>query len=540
MSDLDAITARHRAVEEAVLPPNLGALLDQAAERFGAREFFNFFEQGVSLTFAEVRNQVRALADGLHRIGVRKGTHVAIMLPNLPAYPVTWLALAHLGAVMVPVNNRYTAREVTYVVSDADAAFLVLHADYFEILNGVDKAAFPVPEGNIITVGGKRPGSPHHWPDLLAGGNAQFAPPDAIDAYDLMNVQYTSGTTGFPKGCMQTHRYWLEVGTCTVALANYPIKRILCAQFFYYMDPQLYVVTALNVGAAVYFADTLRASKFMAWVREHHIDFIFLFEPIFKQPEHAQDGDNHLQLVCLFGLTPENHKPLEARFQTAAREWYGMTEIGGALYMPLEAGHMSGSGSCGIPAPFHQVTIRTPETGEPVEDGAVGELWVRGPGIMRGYYNKPETNAESFVDGWFRTGDLFRCDDEGCYYIVGRVKDMIRRSAENIAAREIEAVLRTHPHIKDAAVVPVPDDYRGEEVKAYIQLGPGKTPEDVSPDTIFEHCARDLAAFKVPRYIEYRDGFPYGPSDRVEKHKLIAEVPDLRANSFDRVDQLWR
>lgn len=540
MKILDDIRAGHRVVEAVPLPDNLNRLLNDAAERFGEQEFLNFFEQGVSLSFAEVRDQVHRLAEGLAGIGVRKGTHVAVMLPNLPAYPLTWFALATLGAVMIPVNNRYTPRELAYIATDAEASFLVLHADYFELLDRFGDAVFPIADDRVVTVGARRKGSPHHWPDLVAGGDDGFAAREPVGPDDLLNIQYTSGTTGFPKGCMQTHRYWTEVGACTAALVNFTIKRILCAQYFYYLDPQIYVATALNHGSAVYFADTPRASKFMQWVREHDIDFVFLFEPIFKQPEHPLDGENDLKLACLFGFTPENHTVLEARFQTMAREWYGMTEVGGALYMPMEINHMSGSGSCGIATPFHEVTIRSPETLEPVEAGAVGELWVRGPGIMKGYYNNPDANAECFAGGWFRTGDLFRCDDQGFHYIVGRVKDMIRRSAENIAAREVEAILRTHADIKEAAVVPVPDDYRGEEVKAYIQLADGKTPEDLPPDVIIDHCARDLAAFKVPRYIEYRDNFPYGPADRVEKHKLTEGVADLRLNSYDRVDRLWR
>lgn len=540
MRSLAEIRARHAEVEATAFPATLVALLDQAAEEFGDREFLNFFERGESYSFAEVRARASRLAGALHAIGLRKGMHMAIMLPNLPAYPITWLALARLGAVMVPVNNRYTARELRYIVEDSEADFLLIHADYFPVLDAMEPRPARLADARIVTLGARREGCPHHWPDLLAAGAPDFAAPEPVAAEDLLNIQYTSGTTGFPKGCMQSQRYWTLAGLALGSQVDFTIRRILCAQFFYYLDPQAYVAMALVHGAAVYFAETPRASKFMDWVRAHEIDFIFVFEPIFKQPEHPDDARNALRLACLFGLTPKNHAPLEARFDTVAREWYGMTEIGSALYMPMDYGHMTGSGSCGIPAPFREVSIRNAADGRPVEKGAVGELCVRGPGIMDGYYNKPEANAESFRDGWFRTGDLFRQDDAGFHYIVGRVKDMIRRSAENIAAREVEAVLRSHPDIKEAAVVPVPDEYRGEEVKAYIQLAPGKTRAEVPPEAIHGHCRGTLASFKIPRYIAYRDAFPYGPAGRVEKHKLIAETDDLRRDSYDRVDDLWR
>ena len=540
MRSLEEVRAWHAEVEGRPFPATMGALLDVAVERYGEREFFNYFEQGERLTFTETRDRVRRLAGALFGIGVGKGTHVAVMLPNIPAYPITWLALATLGAVMVPVNNRYTARELEYVLEDSDADFLILHRDYFPVLDGIAPLPARMSAERVVTLGARRPGSPHHWPDLLATGSPCFTAPEPVEPDDLLNIQYTSGTTGFPKGCMLTHRYWTLIGHGTRAHVDFEVTRILCAQFFYYMDPQSFVAIALDTGAALYFADRLRASRFMAWVREHDIDFVFLFEPIFKQPPHPDDSRNRLRLACLFGLTPENHAPLEARFGTIAREWYGMTEIGAGTYMPMDYAHMVGSGSCGIPAPFREARVCEPETGEPVAPGEVGELWMRGPGMMLGYYGKPEANAESFREGWFRTGDLVRQDAQGFFYIVGRAKDMIRRSAENIAAREVEAVLRTHPDVREAVVVPVPDEYRGEEVKAYVQLMPGRTREEVAPEALFSHCREHLASFKIPRYLEYRDAFSYGPADRVEKHRLVAETDDLRQNSYDRVDGVWR
>lgn len=159
---------------------------------------------------------------------------------------------------------------------------------------------------------------------------------------------------------------------------------------------------------------------------------------------------------------------------------------------------------------------------------------------MLGYYRKPEANAASYFGEWFRTGDLFRQDERGWFYIVGRLKDMVRRAGENIAAREVEAVLKNLPEVMDAAVVPVPDDTRGQEVKAYIVLQPDRRAGDLPIDAIFSHCERNLASFKVPRYLEFIDALPRTPSEKIAKGELIKSKEDLRVGAYDRVDRCWR
>lgn len=517
---------------------SMGALLDQAAERFGDRKAMVFFELGEELTYAELKDQADRCACALSRLGIGKGSHVAIMLPNVPQFPITWFALAKLGAVMVPVNCRYTARELAYLLNDGEADSLVIHADYAALLDGLGEWPASLNRSRIIAVGGAAQGIPNQWDDLIGAADPAARPQAEVGLDDLLNIQYTSGTTGMPKGCMQTHRYWVSAGY-VMNFIDGPVERILATAFFFYLDTLLMTSLALHAGATVYVARQMSASRFMDWVRKYDIDFVFMFEPIFKQPPTPVDGQNKLRLACILGFSKENHAALEARFNTIARERFGMTEGSPTLYMPNDHAHMVGSGSCGIPAPFRELTIRD-DRGRQVTQGEIGELWIRGPSILRGYYKKPEANADAFRDGWFRTGDLFRQDADGYYYIVGRIKDMIRRSEENISAFEVETVLRSLPGIHEAACVPVPDEIRGEEVKAYVQLESGYTREQVAPETIFEHCAKSLAAFKVPRYLEYRDGFDYGPSEKVEKRKLIAATDDLRKNSYDRVDQVWR
>jgi crotonobetaine/carnitine-CoA ligase len=209
------------------------------------------------------------------------------------------------------------------------------------------------------------------------------------------------------------------------------------------------------------------------------------------------------------------------------------------MLMPIEAEEMTGSGSCGIAAPFREVRIADPEGGT-VPPGEAGELLVRGPGILQGYYKMPEATAAAFHGDWFRTGDLAAQDADGFVTILGRIKEMIRRSGENISATEVESALLSISGVAEAAVLPVPDPLRGEEVKAYVVLAPGISVKDLSPERITALCSERLASFKVPRLIEYRtEPLPRSTSGKVRKRDLVEEKTDLRAGSWDRVAQDW-
>jgi crotonobetaine/carnitine-CoA ligase len=208
------------------------------------------------------------------------------------------------------------------------------------------------------------------------------------------------------------------------------------------------------------------------------------------------------------------------------------------MFMPIERVDKVGSGSCGLPCPFRECRI-VGEDGQPVPQGEIGELQIRGPGIMLGYYNNPEATAEALRDGWFSTGDLFRQDEEGFFSIVGRKKDMIRRSGENIAAREVETVLAAAPGVAEVAVVGVPDPLRGEEVKAYLRLKEGVAADRQVLDGIVAAAQAGLAPFKVPRFYAFVEDFPRTASLKIAKPRITAGVADLRAGAFDRVSGSW-
>lgn len=529
---------RHE-IEAQPLAANMAGLLDSCVERHPDKRAWFFFERGEDYTYREARDNVNRAANVLRALGVRKGTHVAVMSPNCGAFLTAWLAIARLGAVIVPINTRYTSREVAYVLDDGDVELLIIWHELLGAFEGIEPRPERLPNDRVIVIGKQLGSYPNCWEALTAAASACFVPDQPVGLDDLVNIQYTSGTSGFPKGCMLTHRYWLTIGRVMGGILGFPLKRALYNQNFFYMDGPAIAMMCLDWGAEFYLVTRPSGAKFIDWVRAFGIEYCFYFEALYKQPETPHDADNNLKLLQIFGFNRNHHADLERRYGTIARESFGMTECGCILYMPVEAATMVGSGSCGIPAPFREVMIAD-EQGRPVAQGEVGELLVRGPGMMLGYYRRPEANAESFINGWFRTGDLFRQDERGYFYVVGRKKDMIRRNAENIAAREVEEVLRGLAEIKEVAAVPVPDDRVGEEVKVYVRLKDGLTRNELPPERIIRYCEGRLAPFKIPRYVAYCEDFPMTDSDRVEKKKLVAGVSDLRLDSYDRVDGIWR
>lgn len=534
--DLPAASERFRRIEREPLPPNLGALIDQLAEEVPDRQAWHFFESGERITYGALRQEVDRLANGLAVIGISHGSHVGVMLPNVPALPLTWLALARIGAVMVPVNVRYTAHELEYVLDDSQASFLVVDAEFLPAVEALRQR--PGFDAGVILHGGEAAGLRTF--DMVLAGQGSIYRGSAPGEHDLLNIQYTSGTTGLPKGCMLTHRYWLTVGKVHAQCDAQCYERVLITLPFFYMTGLWQLVMAFYQRACVCVAARQSASRFMDWVREHEIDFCIYPALAYKQPRSPLDAIHKVKRANIYGFPPGDHAGLEQRHDVHAREGFGMTEIGSGMIVPIEAEDMVGSGSCGIPAPFRECRIAD-ENGSTVPVGTVGELLVRGPGIMKGYYRKPEANQAAFCGDWFRTGDLFRQDDRGYFYILGRTKDTVRRSGENVAAREVESILLEIPEIAETAVVPVPDDLRGEEVKAYLVLQPGLTQSDLPPEQVIDYCKAKLAVFKVPRYIEYRaTPLPRTESGKVSKPPLLREKSDLRSSSWDRVDRVWR
>jgi len=519
------------------IEPNIRLLVEKAATRYKEKKVLIFDHEGISLTYYELNNKVNKFANALRSVGVLKGDHVAVMLPNCIEFPLTWLAIAKLGAVMIPTNINYQFQDLEYILNDSDASFLVIDAEKLPVYREIQSRCPSIKR--ILRVGEGEDDLGFSLNQLAMEASSTLEPVD-LTLEDLVNIQYTSGTTGFPKGCMLTHEYWLTLGLIAAERLT-PDDVFLSVQPFYYMDPQWQLIMTMTAGARMVLARKYSPSRYMELVRKYDVTCSLTPRAIlvYKQQESPLDGIHRLRFVNIFGFPPHLHKRFEERFKVIAREGYGMTEIGSCMRVPIEDEHMTGSGSVGKPVPFREVRI-VDEKGKDVPQGEVGELMVRGPGIFKGYYKKIRETAEAFEGDWFHTGDLFRQDEKGYYYIVGRKKDMVRRHGENISASEVENVIRSHPKILDVAVIPVPDEVRGEEVKAYIIPKPGETIQSIPPEEIISFCLERIAKFKVPRFIEYRDSFPRTPTERVEKHKLIAEKKDLRSGCYDAEEKRWR
>jgi acyl-CoA synthetase (AMP-forming)/AMP-acid ligase II len=531
-----------RRIEQVPLPANVGTLLGEAAAEAPDRPALVFIDDSVTLTYAELDREVDRTANALSEVGIGPGTHVSVMVHTEATYPLTWLALARIGAVIQPLNYTYTSHELGYMLADSQAQFLVIAADLLPVFEGI--AERTITPDRVIVAGGRANGYPHCWDELRAAAADRFKAQHEPGHDDLLNIQYTSGTTGMPKGAMQTHRFWLTFGRTGAAQFQDRIERLLISQPFYYVDAQWLLLMTFYMRATAYVARKQSASRFLGWVKKYRINYCNLPEVVTKQPAQADDADNALVVASCYSHRRENYPAYEKRFGFLARQGFSMTELGCGLYVPMEATAMTGTGTVGVPVAFREARVMDPD-GRELPRGRVGELCIRPkPGtphsILTGYFNKPEATKAAFHDGgWFRTGDAALQNAEGWFFYLGRRKDMVRRNSENISAVEVEAALRGLPAILEAAVVPVPDDDRGEEVKAYLLLAEGLTPSDCPPEAVFAHCEKMLARFKIPRFLHYVTEFPRTPSLKIKKSALLAAASDLRVGCFDRQANRW-
>ncbi len=465
------------------------------------------------------------LATVLRDRGVHPGDRVAIQLPNGIEFPVAWLAVAKAGGVVVPLSTKLREADRRHLLQDSGASLAIAGAEQAPALAAVHEVLTFAPAD---TAGAALERAIAGAGEVVEGEPAE---PDRVVA-----VQYTSGTTGLPKGCLLTHAYWLELAARMQEVAPWSADDVvLTAQPFSYMDPMWNLVLCLLVGVPLVILPRFSASTFWRSVVDQGVTFFYCLGTmptlLLKQPETpAVDRGHRVRFVLCSGIPPDLHATFESRWGVPWRETYGTTELGVVTLAPLDDDSSVGTGDLGRVVPGKEIRVA---------DGATGELLVRGRGLMEGYWNQAEATAAWRRSGWAHTGDLVRRDEAGRLRLVGRLKDMIRRGGENVSAVEVEMALCTHPGVRAAACVPVPDDVRGEEVKAFVQLALGETPATLPPQALLAHVRARLADFKVPRYVEYVAELPMTPSERVAKHELLARKADQRQGTWDAQREDW-
>lgn len=525
---------RSEVLEAAYETTTVGQLVSMRARTHASTTAIDIFERGERATYSELDCRSNRYAHALRAFGVRKRDRVGVMLPNRIEWPTVWFALAKLGAVMVPINMHYTPREVEYIVSDTQAKFAIVDESAWPVFGAMDPWPEELAKERVILVGQRSAGTAITLHQLFKSVDDSPVDED-VRPEDLLTIQYTSGTTGFPKGCMLTHDFW-GVGSYVNACLG-PFKRYLSWASFSYGSWPFILLSSYEQGGTVYVTQQIDASQFMDWVTTFRVEWCALPRLIAERDDNVPTS---LKQVWQYdGWSAGTVHRYREQFAVRANNTFGMTEIGSGTQMPPDLADMNETGSVGIRSLFRELRLVN-DDGSATPVGGVGELWVKGRGIFKGYWNRPDANAGCFEGEWFKTGDLLRRDEFGFYWFVGRRKDMIRRFSQNIAACEVEAVIREIPEIAEVAAVPVHDDKWGEEIKIYVEMKKGLRPAHLRVERILEHAHARLAAFKVPRYIAFTPTLPRTvTSNKVLKRELMA-ISDPLSDTYDAEENRWR
>jgi fatty-acyl-CoA synthase len=497
------------------------------------------YANGPRYTFAGLEREARTIAKGLIAAGVEPGERVVVWATNVPEWVVLQFAIAKIGAILVTANTSLRAREIDYLLRQSEAATLITirgfrDVDYVAALDeiGATSGRLPVLRRTIY-IGDDLPAGMMPYAELRTlaprvDDAALDARGRAIGVDDVINMQYTSGTTGFPKGVMLSSRNIVNNGYQLGGILGYtPSDRLcLCVPLFHCFGCVIGVLGAFTYGACLCVVEAFDPRGVLETVERERCTALYgvptMFIAELECPDFAKFDVTSLRTGVMAGaLCPE---PLMRRVMTDMHLpeitiAYGMTESSPGITMtPRDSSVEQRSQTVGLVLPELEVKIVDPATGIARATGERGELCCRGYNVMKGYYNNPDaTRAAIDADGWLHTGDEASFDADGYVRITGRIKDLIIRGGENIAPKEIEDRLREHPAVADAYVYAVADAFFGEAVAAAVRLRPG---HEAAADVLTDWCAATLAKFKVPRYVRFVSDFPMTASGKIQKFKL--------------------
>lgn len=520
-------------IDKHVTIPNkpLGQILQETASKFPEHYALSFY--GKKFTYGQLYSLTRAFTSALQQNQVQKGDRVAIMLPNCPQYVISYYGILNAGAIVTQVNPMSVERELEYILNDSGTeTIVVLDALYPRV-----KSVQSITSLKNIIVVSLQPTENTFAPDrsfeqFLTEGNGNVVPVEFESDHDVAVLQYTGGTTGRSKGAMLTHRN---------VLANV----IQCYEFFKHemvlgKERCLTVIPLFHVfgmsscmNLSIYIAaESIMLPRFdleevLNTIKNEQPTMFpgvpTMYVAITSHPRAEDYGINSIR-TCNSGSAPmpvELLRSFERKTGSKILEGYGLSEASPTTHCnPPFAERKPGSVGIGMPSTEYKIVDLATGT-EEVPVGDLGEVIIKGPQIMKGYWNMPEETANTLRNGWLYTGDIAKVDKDGYLYIVDRKKDMIIASGYNIYPRDIEEVLYEHPAVQEAVCIGVPDPYRGEDVKAVIVLKAGKTS---SEEEIIHYCRENLAAYKVPRIVEFRDKLPKTGVGKILRRALREEV----------------
>jgi fatty-acyl-CoA synthase len=544
-------------------------MLDRTLERFADRDALVFPRLSLSWNYRQFAEQIDQAARGLLALGISRGQHVAIWATNVPQWVVLQFATARIGAVLVNINPAYRSHELKYVLRQSDAAVLVLtdaykSSDYFAMLGEIcpevnrpisfgdvpgsrslNAAEFPELR-HVVAIKGAAPAGALTWQQMLTLGNSIPAQhirsaAEQLKPHDPINIQYTSGTTGFPKAAMLSHRNLLlnvfYSGQCQQLTEQ--DRMCIPVPFYHCFGCVLGTLMAVAHGAAMVIPnESFEPAATLDAIEQQRCTVLYGVPTMFIAQLHDPSLPGRNLQSLRTGIMSGSPCPIETMHAVVntfgCREitiGYGQTEASPIITQtrvedPIELRVET----VGRPLPGLEVKIFDPATQQSLPDNQPGELCVRGHDVMLGYYHNPQATAAAIdADGWLHTGDVAVRLANGCYKITGRIKDMVIRGGENIYPREIEEFLFTHPAVEQASVVGVPDPKFGEELCAWIKLKPGHSTQNqnavpISEEDIRQFCRNKLAKYKVPRYVKFVTAFPQTVTGKIQKFKIREQM----------------
>ncbi len=527
----------------------VGKMLDSVAAKYPDREAVKYNDRPYRRTWSEFRDECDKAAKGFLAMGVKKGDHVAIWASNVPEWLITLFATAKIGAVLVTVNTNYKKFEMEYLLQQSDTKVLVMVGgfksnDYLETIHTLcptlkDSKPGELNEPNfpylktVVFVGEQKVPGTLPFNELYRLGesvdDAEYRKlEESLDPQDVINMQYTSGTTGFPKGVMLTHYNIINNGKSIGDCMKFTEQDKLCitVPLFHCFGLVLAVMACLTHSSSMVPVEFFRPTVVMKAIDEEGCTAVHgvptMFIAMLEHEDFKKYHFNKLRTGIMAGSPCPEKVMRKVINEMGMREitiTYGETEASPACTMtttddPLEARVKT----VGKLMPHVEGKIIDPETGKIQPVNVPGEFCSRGYNTMKGYYKMPEETKEAVdKDGWLHSGDIAAVDENGYYRITGRIKDMIIRGGENIYPKEIEEFLYTHPAISDVQVIGVPSEEYGEQIMACIIL---KKDASLTEDEVRDYVKANLARHKIPKYVKFMDGFPVTASGKIQKYKL--------------------